>query len=139
MKTHRIQVTESPYLDEPNEPSSSSTGTVIQRLEQPIRPGTEFHSRPSISDFEHPSDLIRYCRDELARRGSQRAASSRSQETLRVEVDNTVCATPGCIRMRQYPAGCTWDRCCKQCFLTEGANHEYWCDEHELRRSPWQT
>ena len=38
------------------------------------------------------------------------------------------CATLGCRRERQFPDGCDWECCCKECFVTEGESHEPWCD-----------
>ena len=38
------------------------------------------------------------------------------------------CATVGCSREKQYEDGCDWDRCCKECFVTNGKSHERWCD-----------
>ena len=37
------------------------------------------------------------------------------------------CATPGCSRFRQYSNGCVLDRCCKQCFATDGVAHDQEC------------
>ena len=37
------------------------------------------------------------------------------------------CATPGCSRFRQYSYGCVLDRCCKQCFATDGVVHDQEC------------
>ena len=37
------------------------------------------------------------------------------------------CATPGCSRFRQYADGCVLDRCCKQCFATDGVAHDQEC------------
>lgn len=39
-----------------------------------------------------------------------------------------ICALSGCNRRRQYDRGCILDKCCKQCHLTSGAEHESWCD-----------
>ena len=41
---------------------------------------------------------------------------------------DTPCALEGCTRPRQYEVGCAWDRCCKECFKTDGREHERWCD-----------
>ena len=38
------------------------------------------------------------------------------------------CALGGCTRQRQYPDGFVWDRCCKECFKTDGREHERGCD-----------
>ena len=43
--------------------------------------------------------------------------------------DSGLCALEGCNRARQYEVGCDWDRCCKRCFVTEGQEHDQWCDE----------
>ena len=37
------------------------------------------------------------------------------------------CAAPGCSRFRQYSYGCVLDRCCKQCFATDGVAHDQEC------------
>ena len=41
---------------------------------------------------------------------------------------NGECATVGCSREKQYEDGCDWDRCCKECFVTDGKSHDAWCD-----------
>ena len=41
---------------------------------------------------------------------------------------DTPCALEGCTRPRQYEVGCAWDRCCKECFKTDGREHERGCD-----------
>ena len=42
--------------------------------------------------------------------------------------DFSLCAFSGCQRRRQYPDGCDWDRCCKECLKTNGAAHDRECD-----------
>ena len=40
------------------------------------------------------------------------------------------CALPNCPRGRQYPYGFIWDRCCKECYSTNGQEHDVLCNQH---------
>ena len=41
---------------------------------------------------------------------------------------DTLCALEGCTRPRECKVGFHWDRCCKECFKTDGREHERGCD-----------
>ena len=39
------------------------------------------------------------------------------------------CNTVGCSREGQYYAPFEWDRCCKECYLSDGKAYEIGCDK----------
>ena len=127
----------------------SGSGSVESWTHQASSSSTN-STMPSISDFQSGADLVAYCQQRTAyNRRQYEEPPQRFQEIWRRrdaykagEDDDGYCsardaspdpspvlkcATPGCNRNRQYEEGCEWDRCCKQCLLTDGEIHEPWC------------
>ena len=48
------------------------------------------------------------------------------------------CAYEECSRIKQYEEGCAWDRCCKECLLTNGELHTEECDARRFADG-WNT
>ena len=47
-------------------------------------------------------------------------------------VETCICATKGCTRVGEYWEGNPWNCCCKTCSLTDGTEHDAWCDNNCL-------
>ena len=43
------------------------------------------------------------------------------------------CALAGCHRQRQYPPGCVWDHCCRECRASDGDLHDERCNEEWIK------
>ena len=61
------------------------------------------------------------------------APSAKCNEREAERIKDT-CETKGCCRQKQYPYGCAWDRCCKQCHDDDPNSHTPECNEREAER-----
>ena len=81
---------------------------------------------PSINDVSKTNESRRPSHREVSRQSSARGVAQvpaygwTNREYLQ-------CATPGCIRNQEHFSGCAWNRCCKECFVSDGLSHAEWC------------
>ena len=95
-----------------------------KRSKRKIRPrGARRHDRVEkgavVKDIEEDSKLT---------------SAVKPDDPGRAETSKDTCETKGCCRQKQYPYGCAWDRCCKQCHDDDPNSHTPECNEREAER-----
>ena len=99
--------------------------SIVERLFKNVSWDTLSHdARANLYYYALDHGLLAETLEEQERQGT---ASGQDGPVHGLGQD-TPCALEGCTRPRQYEVGCAWDRCCKECFKTDGREHERGCD-----------